>query len=304
VPNSNRWPWLLPALALLLATLAGCRPNEKEAPPTVDGASALKLAGQLVAFGKRCSGTEAYRKQSEFIAEEARAAGANVLFQDFRKQTAKGGILFRNIIAEVKGREDRFVIVSTHCDLKDLGELAFEGANDGASGTALLLEMMRALERGGRKLPVTVRFVFFDGEECMIAYSESDGLFGSRHYAQSMNAADRKACLGVINVDMVGDRDLLVTVPRNGDDGLAGQVLAAAGAAGYGAYFVRSAQVVLDDHVPFLEQGIPAVNLIDFDYGPANSYWHTDADSMDKISAESLEIVGNTVFRAIWHIKK
>lgn len=264
----------------------------------------MELAGRLVAFGKRCSGTEAYRKQAEFIAGEAGASGAEVSFQDFQQQTVKGKIGFRNIIAEVKGLDDRFVIISTHCDLKDLGDQAFDGANDGASGTALLLEMMRALKRSGKKAPVTVRFVFFDGEECTIAYSDSDGLFGSRYYAENMSAGDRKKCLGVINVDMIGDKDLLVTIPRNGDESLTRLALEAAEAAGCGTYFVRSGQAILDDHVPFLTRGIPAVNLIDFDYGPANSYWHTDADTMDKLSSESLEIVGNTVFWMIWSIKK
>ncbi len=294
--------WILPVLALLLQAGGGCRRNE--IPPSVDGAAAFALAERLVAFGKRCSGTEAYRRQADFIAAEARASGGEVAFQDFRQQTVKGDILFRNIIAEVKGRSRQFVIVSTHCDLKDLGSLNFQGANDGASGTALLLEMMQAIKRTGEKPPVTVRFVFFDGEECMVAYSDNDGFYGSSYYADKMTADERRQCLGVINVDMIGDRDLHVTIPQNSDDKLSKLALEGAGDSGFDAYFSRSSQVILDDHVPFLKKGIPAVNLIDFSYGAANSYWHTDADTLDKISGKSLEIVGEVVFFMIWNVKK
>ncbi len=292
----------MPVLALLLQAGNGCRRNE--VPPSVDGAAAIDLAARLVAFGKRCSGTEAYRRQADFIAAEAKAAGAEVVFQDFIQQTVKGEILFRNIIAEVKGRSRQFVIVSAHCDVKDLGDSNFEGANDGASGTALLLEMMQAIKRTGEKPPVTVRFVFFDGEECMVAYSERDGLFGSSYYADRMSAEEQRQCLGVINVDMIGDRDLHVTIPQNSDDRLSELALEGAEESGLDTYFSRSPQVILDDHVQFLKKGIPAVNLIDFNYGEANSYWHTDADAMDKISGKSLEIVGEVVFFMIWNVKK
>ncbi len=242
-------------------------------------------------------------RQAEFIAQEARDAGAEVSFQDFRQQTVKGLINFRNIVAEVKGADKRFLIISAHCDLKDLDIPEFEGANDGASGTAVQLEMLRALQRSKAVPPVSLRFVFFDGEECMVAYSDHDGLFGSRHYAGAMTKEERKLCLGVINIDMVGDRDLLLTLPVNSDEGLAKLALRAAESSGNSIYMARSEQTILDDHVPFAGKGIPALTLIDFSYGPANSYWHTGADRMDKISAKSLEITGNVVFSMIWGIK-
>ncbi len=280
----------------------GCRPSFVP-PPVIDGDAAYANAEKLVGFGKRCSGTEAYLRQAEYIGDTANEAGAAVKMQEFAAQTIKGNIKFRNIVAEVKGDSDKFVIIGTHCDLKDIDDEMFQGANDGASGAAVMLEMLRTLAAGNIKPPVTMRFVFFDGEECMVNYSETDGLWGSRQYARSLTGAELKKCLGVINIDMVGDKDLLVTIPANGDKDLTDLVIKSAEKNGNGQYFTRSLQNVLDDHAPFHERGIPAVNLIDFQYGPANSYWHTGADRMDKICGKSLEIVGNVVFLAVWSIK-
>lgn len=289
-------------LMVVIATTCGCRPSL--APPVIDGNSAYIYAEALVGFGKRCSGTDAYMEQADYIAEMARRADAAVTTQDFTAKTIKGDIKFRNIIAEVKGSSDRFVIVSTHCDLKDIDDEMFQGANDGASGAAVMLEMLRVSAEEDSKPPVTIRFVFFDGEECMSNYSDTDGLWGSRYYVGKLTKSEREKCLGVINLDMVGDKDLLITIPVNGDSSLTDLIINVAEDIGCSQYFTRTLQNILDDHVPFHELGIPAVNLIDFQYGPANSYWHTGADRMDKISWQSLEIVGNVVFSAIWNIKK
>src|SRR5690606_9837726 len=98
--------------------------------------------------------------------------------------------------------------------------------------------------------------------------------------------------------------DLQIAIPANGDHALTELALNAAAAGGNGEYFRRSSQHIIDDHRPFLKSGIPAINLMDFEFGTANSYWHTEEDNIEKISPESLEIVGNTVFLMIWRIKK
>ena len=298
---SKFFSYKLVVVALLL--LNSCKPAN-EIPPEIAGHAAFDYVKKLVAFGNRFSGTPEYLMQADFIAETASAYGCKVNFQDFVEQTAKGKIKFRNIVADIKGKSDFYLIISTHCDLKELSGVNFQGANDGASGVAVILEMIRTLKSSGLIPPVSLRFIFFDGEECQFEYSDQDGLFGSRWYVASMTEYERSKCLGVINLDMVGDRDLQIAIPANGDHALTALALNVAAAGGNGKYFRRSSQHVIDDHRPFLKSGIPAINLMDFEFGLANSYWHTEEDNIEKISPESLEIVGNTVFLMIWRIKK
>ena len=136
--------------------------------------------------------------------------------------------------------------------------------------------------------------VWTDGEECMHSYADSDGLWGSKRAAEFVAQRNLKV-QAVICLDMLGDKDLSISVPANGSAALAKIAVVASGRAGFPGLVRRSSDSVKDDHVPFLKKGYKAIDLIDFSYGPDNSYWHTPNDTIDKVSVESLFKSGRVV---------
>ena len=202
----------------------------------------------------------------------------------------------------IHGSQRRTIILLSHFDTKSGISDTFAGANDSGSSTGLLLEMARVLKQGPVP-PVDLVLAFLDGEECRVAYGPHDGLHGSRYLARTLvqNRCDRRV-RAVILADMVGDRDLDVGIPRNSSPALVSLVFAAAHEEQARSMFSLSSGSVLDDHVPFLDAGMPAIDLIDFTYGSSgggNDYWHTDADTLDKISADSLAVVGRVIVRVV-----
>lgn len=232
-------------------------------------------------------GIAAYR-----ILDLASAAGANARLDRFTASTPHGNRRFVNVVAEfVANPTCDWAVVVSHYDTK--AGVDCPGANDGASTSGLLTGLANALadrpfHRGN------VMLVWTDGEECFESYSANDGLHGSRRAAARLRESGRKV-RAVVCVDMLGDRDLHVSVPANGTAALAEAALRAAAKAGLGRLVSRSDMVVKDDHQPFLDLGFPAIDLIDFSYGPGNSWWHTKDDTLDKISAESLHHAGSLV---------
>jgi Zn-dependent M28 family amino/carboxypeptidase len=210
-----------------------------------------------------------------------------------------------NVLAEWPGRRADAVAVGGHYDTKPLPGIRFVGANDGGSSTAVLLELGRALAGRFRGAPpeYTHWLLFFDGEEAQERWSPTDSLYGSRALVAHLRAT---AALGrlraLVVVDMVGDRDLLLRREAAATPWLTDLVWATARRLGRGAAFRDESQPVDDDHRPFLEAGVPATLLIDFDYGGRpgeNRYWHTAEDTLDKLSAESLATVGQVVLEAL-----
>ncbi|MHB9138102.1 MAG: M28 family metallopeptidase [Victivallaceae bacterium] len=291
--------WLIRLFPVALLVIAGC--SDSSPVPEINSGNAYALAVKLVSFGKRYAGTAENRQQASFIAAKAAEYGAAVTTDRFSAMTTAGTLEFANITAEIKGRSDDFVIIGSHYDIKRIMSAPdFEGANDSASSTALLLEMIRAVKASGSTPPLTLKFVFFDGEECLLEYSGNDGFWGSRHYAQKMQDQGlAKQCKAVIVLDMIGDSELGVTLPANSSRQLAEKMLDAAEATGNKQYFALKNFEILDDHQPFLQQGIPAIDIIDFEYGPDNVYWHTGADKIDKISGKSMKVVGDCVLRLV-----
>ena len=264
--------------------------------PEISGERALKLLEEFLAIGPRPSGSEGAAAAARWIAQEARRRGADVNIDEWREETAAGAMTFRNVAATLPGNKPGRIILGSHYDTKNLpGIPDFQGANDSGSSTALLLMLITALDSIPAQERCTLEFVFFDGEECIDSYGPKDGLHGSRYHARRIKNQDAvDECRAMILLDMVGDRDLRITIPPESDSKLARELFAIAERQGVReqfGYFQRGS--ILDDHVPFAELGIPAINLIDFDYGPGNSYWHTAEDTIDKISAASLHIVGN-----------
>ena len=263
------------------------------------GSSALEYTRRAVALGPRPPGSPAIGKLQALILAEARARGAAVEEDDFTAQTPIGPIAMKNIIARFRGTSGRAVVLTGHYDTKRMPEIHFVGANDGGASTGFLLEMARAL--AGRKLTDDVWLVWFDGEEAFGKWSSTNGIYGSRHLAERWaRDGTLRRIKALINFDMIGDKNLGILEEWNSAAGLRKLVWEAAADLGFGQHFLRSPSAVEDDHVPFLRQGVQALNLIDFDY-PA---WHTADDTMDKLSLNSFNVVGQVVMETLRRLER
>ena len=293
------------AMALLLLASCERRPAASPAPPEISGLTAYQLTKAAVDFGPRPAGSEASLRMLEWIAAEARTAGASkVYFDEFQESTYVGKIKFRNLVVEIEGASERFLIVGAHHDTKRLvTEPGFLGANDGGSGVGMALEMMKKICLTKSVPPHSLKFVFFDGEECFVEYSATDGLFGSRKLAKEWAAKGLLSkCDGMILLDMIGDADLNIAFPADSDKALMELALKTAKEKGYSDKFSLYELDMVDDHRPFQEQGVPAIDFIDFSYGSQNHYWHTAGDTMDKLAGESFTAVGQIVMEMLWRI--
>lgn len=298
---------ILCACAVML-TAAGCQ-DEPAAAPVIDGELAMKYAQGNYDLGPRVFRTEGAAKSAEWIEEQAytmpgmpETGWSIVTLRHDPLRTVE--IVFHQK-GRAEGNED-FIVIGAHHDTKKLFSVPdFAGANDGASGVGALLAMVAAVgdHMNSHPLPCGLRFVFFDGEEALYQYTEGDGLLGSYDYVEYLRSTGEiDRCRAMILLDMIGDKDLHITLAGNSTPGLAKVVLEAANELGCGPKFSLGDMAMLDDHYPFLEAGIPAVDLIDFQFGPENRYWHTEADTMDKISAESMKTAADVALAAAWRL--
>ena len=233
----------------------------------------------------------------EFIVDELRAAGVTVVLDSFMASTPLGSIPMTNLVAKIPGVSSSIVIIAGHYDTKRL-ETRFVGANDGGSSAAFLVEMARVLARRNSRLNYWL--VFFDGEEALQRWSKTDGLYGSRHLAHELAAQGTlNHVRAVILVDMIADAHLDLHREAHSTPWLSDVVFAQAQRLGYGRYFLKSPSTIDDDHAPFLDLGVPAVDIIDLNYGPFNLYWHTRYDTLDKCSPASLAIVSRVVLATL-----
>jgi Zn-dependent M28 family amino/carboxypeptidase len=204
----------------------------------------------------------------------------------------------KNIMARFPGSSGKAVAITGHYDTKSIPGTSFLGANDGGASAGFLLEMAKVLARDARKDDVYL--VWFDGEEAIAQWSNYDSLYGSRHLAEKWAADGTLSRIrALINVDMIGDRDLGILEDMNSSAPLRELVWRTADRLGYGKSFLRNSGAIEDDHVPFLRRGVNALDLIDFDYGPNNAYWHNDKDTLDKLSAQSFQIVGRVLIEVL-----
>jgi Zn-dependent M28 family amino/carboxypeptidase len=271
--------------------VAGCGSagSDPGAGSAFDAQRAFRDLRAQVAIGPRPAGTPASRRTRRFIVARLRAAG----IRDVTVQSPR-----RNVVARVPGAEPGVVVAGAHYDTKDIP--GFVGANDGASGVAVLLELARTLPR--RLDGPSIDLVFFDAEEAPRGASFASG--GDRGSSQFVRYAregggqgspDLAAIRAMVLFDMVGDCDLRIPREANSDPGLYAEF-------GAEAPFEGEAPGVLDDHTPFIQAGVPAVDVIDFDYGPGPSpgaWWHTRADDLDHVCAGSLDAVGAAALTAL-----
>jgi glutaminyl-peptide cyclotransferase len=282
------------ALVLLTATSLARAAD----PPAFDGAAALRHVERLVAIGPRVAGTLGGARAREYIVGELKKlAGAQVQVKPFDADTPHGRQSMANVIAVLPGKRPDVVMVAGHYDTKLFKEFRFVGANDGGSSAGLLLELARRL--AARPRDYTYWLVWFDGEEAREQWTERDSLYGSRRLATEL-AREKRLPRAMILVDMIGDRDLAIRREAHSAAWLTQIIWDGAARLGYGRHFLRDTIPVEDDHVPFLRLGVPATLLIDFDFPP----WHTADDTLDKISAESLTVVGQALLEALPSIEQ
>ena len=286
-------------VALALAAYIQERPNTAGLVPDgeFDANRAFADLKRLVSFGPRPPGSGALEQSREFITGQLRAAGAAVVLDTFSAPTPLGPIPMSNIVAKIPGDSSAVVIIAGHYDTKRMN-FPFVGVNDGGSSAAFLLEMARVLVR--RKNSLTYWLVFFDGEEALQRWSNTDGLYGSRHFAQELSAQGTlNQVRALILVDMIGDAHLDIHRESHSTPWLNDIVFSAAQRLGYGQYFVTSPRAIEDNHASILELGVPAIDILDLDYGPFNLYWHTRYDTVDKCNPASLAIVARVVLATL-----
>jgi glutaminyl-peptide cyclotransferase len=262
------------------------------------GAAALEFTRQAVAFGPRPAGSDADRKLQAYIMEQVRVTGAQVSEDAFTAKTPRGDIAMKNILVKFPGKSGKAIAITGHFDTKYFPGRKFVGADDGGSSTGVLLELAKIL--AGQPRTDDVYLVFFDGEEAFGEWSDTDSLYGSRHLAERWRAdGTLKRIKALINVDMIGDKNLDIPQEMNSDASLRRLVWKTAADLKYQVHFVNQAINEDDDHMPFVKLGVPALDVIDVDYPP----WHTDEDTMDKLSAQSLEIVGGVMFEVVHRLE-
>lgn len=264
----------------------------------LSGQNALAYTGKLVSFGARPAGSENARKMQAYIAAELKKFGCQVIEDGFQARTPAGMVAMKNIIARFPGKNGKALAVTGHYDTKRFKEFTFVGANDGGSSGGLLLELARAMQ--GRPHNSDIYIVWFDGEEAFAEWTATDSLYGSRHLAGKWSADGTINRLqALINIDMIGDKDLRLEDELLSSESLRRMVEQIASQLGYARYFSGRSVAVEDDHAPFLRKGVRAIDLIDFDYGPSNSWWHTSQDTMNKLSAGSLQVTGTIVLEML-----
>jgi glutaminyl-peptide cyclotransferase len=309
---------LIRAALLLGLFLTGCgqtepAPVQHAAPLAFTAAQATNALAHVAAFiaasPQRDAGTPGAEKAAVWLQRHLATQGIDTKTDCFTEPTPRGPRTFRNVLATLPGSGDEWIVLLSHFDtMSGLGE-GFQGANDGGSSTGLLLELAAVIHRhrsepGVQRSASNVPNIlcgFMDGEECMRAYSDRDGFHGSKRLARQMKDARRKI-KAVILMDMVGDRDLKLTLPRNGTASLRVLALESAEALGLRNRIGLFDGHIYDDHQAFLDLGFPAVDLIDFEFGSrpgANDYWHTPRDTHDKLSVDSLHVTGRIVLEML-----
>jgi hypothetical protein len=271
-------------------------------PKQFDGARAFTEVRDFLGVGPRVSGTEGAEKGALYLAERLKTIGIEPDIDEFTEDTVGGPVTFRNVTGVIQGTGKGMIVLGSHYDTRSGISDAFVGANDSGSSTGILIELARLISEG-KKPPRSVMFAFFDGEECKKQYGPNDGLHGSCRLADKLvRQGTASAVKAFILLDMVGDKDLSVTIPLNSSPVLASYVLDSSREEKARDKFSLFQGSMVDDHVHFLKAGMPAIDIIDFEFGSKpglNDYWHSTEDTLDKLSAESLQTVGRVVLRTM-----
>jgi len=278
---------LILVLALLLQTPAA---------PSFDSNRAWEHLRQLVGFGPRPSGSAAIEQSRTYIKNQLSAIGVPVTEQAWDDQTPTGRVHMVNLIATIPGTSKNRLVIGGHYDTKKF-PFRFVGANDGGSSAAFLIELARVLK--ARRNAMTIELLFLDGEEAVLDWTGTDHTYGSRHYvAEAKRTGSLASLKAFVLVDMIGDRDLQIKRDLNSTTWLTDIIWAAAQKQQLSSFRPDRVQIE-DDHLPFMDAGVPSVDVIDLEY-PA---WHTAGDTLDAVSARSLQVVGDAIVAALPQIE-
>jgi len=282
-------------------------PPYSGAAPVFDGERALQYVKDIVAYGPRPLTSDGHKKVEEYLA--AHLKGDQVEDDNFIADTPEGKFPVHNIIAKFPGTKDGIIVIASHYDTNyPLRKTSFVGANDGGSSSALLLEIANQL-RGKPRDGYSVWLVWDDAEEAMKPETEmpfmDDSLYGIQHLADKWEAdGTLKKIKAFLLADMVGDADLNIDRDSYSTPWVESVVYEAASRVGYQSHFFARTTAVSDDHLPFMKKVVPSADLIDFTYGYNDVFWHTTQDTVDKLSAQSLHIVGSVMLETVHILDK
>src|SRR5262245_57616896 len=280
------------AAALALAFLALPAPAA-----TFDANRAWEHLRQLVALGPRPAGSAAIEQARAYIKNQLAASGVAAIDQTWQAQTPLGPVHMVNLVATIAGARHDRIVIAGHYDTKRFQAFRFVGANDGGSSAAFLIELARVLK--ARTNAYTIEVLFLDGEEAVLEWQGDDHTYGSRYYVDAAKRSNTLASLkAMILVDMIADRDLRIKRDLHSTLWLTDVIWSAARKQRQPAFDPAETQIE-DDHLPFMAAGVPSVDIIDLEF-PA---WHTAGDTLDAVSARSLQVVGDTLVAALPQIE-
>jgi glutaminyl-peptide cyclotransferase len=268
-----------------------------------NSARAMQYTREVVAFGPRPIGSSNHKKLESYIL--AHLKSDHVEDEAFTADTPEGKFPVRNIVAKFPGTREGIIVIAGHYDTNyPLRDAGYVGANDGGSSTAILLELANQL-RGKKREGYSVWLLWTDGEEAVKNWTATDSLYGVRHITDKWQKdGTLKNIKAFLLADMIGDADLNVDRDANSTPWLEDMVYQAATQLGYQSHFFARTITVEDDHLPFVQRGVPSADLIDLDYGYGNVFHHTPQDTMDKLSPKSIEIVGNVILETVRMLDK
>lgn len=259
----------------------------------------MQYVKDIVAFGPRPIGSANHKKVEDYIL--AHLKGDTVESDAFTADTPEGKFPVHNIVAKFPGTRDGIIVIASHYDTNyPLRDTAYVGANDGASSSALLLEIANQL-RGKKPEGYSIWLLWDDAEESMqLPWVDAESLYGVRHIEEKWQAdGTLKKIKAFLLADMIGDADLNIEHDTDSTPWLEDLVYQAATQLGYQSHFFGRTLPIDDDHMPFVRQGVPSADLIDLDYGYNNVFWHTPQDTVDKLSPQSLQIVGSVILETV-----
>ena len=293
---------LLAVTAVVLVACGADAQNRSATAPRIgfDSNRAWMDLERQVAFGPRPSGSAPLAACRQYIEAQLKAAGIAFREQPFDAMTPAGVIHMINVAGTIPGKRPERIALATHYDTKRFSEFRFLGASDAASSTAAVLELARVLKN--RQNEFTIELLFLDGEEAVnTEWRDPDNTYGSKYYVRASQQAKTLGGLkALILLDMIGDRDLDIRPDSNSARWLNAIVWSSAARLGYSSTFIPQEFTVEDDHLPFVEAGVPSIDIIDLDY----PQWHTAQDDLDHVSAHSLQIVGDVVLDALPQIER
>jgi glutaminyl-peptide cyclotransferase len=282
----------------------------QDAPPAAstagfDGNRALEYVAKQVAFGPRPSGSPAIAQTQEYLLSQLKSFGCATDVDSFTADTPVGRLSMKNILAKIPGEDSSIIMLATHYDTLLRNDIVFVGADDAGSSTGVMLELARLL--CAPNLPKSkhaVWIAFFDGEEAMKSWSDTDSLYGSRQMAARLAASgDTRKIKAFLLADLVGSKQLhFMRDPTT--KSLTDIVWNAAARLGYAEIFLNQSAGMLDDHNSFAKRNVPVVDVIDLDRAGDVEFWHTADDTMDKISAKSLAITGHVFLESLNELQK